>query len=230
MDKLRIALHRNGYHPIPILSHDQPVMKAGKRPALKQWQKPVTDEAAISTWSDQSGWRTAASTGVLTGKIVGVDIDVPDATLAAEIRALVESMLGGPTPLVRFGAAPKVLLVYRADMPATVVMMKTMTPELFLPDGTKVQVEVLGHGQQFVSYGIHPDTKRPYRWEGGDPLKVPMSDLPPVTRDHLLNLRDAAESLLRAKGALTKQERASDQKEGRRQSDQWGWSCCCRGR
>ena len=207
LDELRIAMHRNGYHPTPVISHDQVVIKAGKRPALKQWQKPVTDEAEIAAWSDHGGWRSAANTGLLSGEIVGVDIEVPDTVLAAEVRALVESVLG-PTPLVRFGAAPKSLLVYRLDTPATAVMTKIATPELFLADSTKLQVEVLAQGQQFVAYGTHPDTKQPYHWEGASPLDTPMNDLPVVTRDQLHDLVATAEELLRAKGGLMKQERA----------------------
>jgi Family of unknown function (DUF5906)/Bifunctional DNA primase/polymerase, N-terminal len=207
LDQLRIALHRAGYHPLPIHSHDQPVIKAGKRPAMRQWQKPVTDEAEIARWSDQGGWRLAANTGLLCGDIVGIDIDVPDAALAAEIRAIVERVLG-PTPLTRFGAVPKFLSVYRVETTASAVNHKIATPELFMPDGRKVQVEGLAQGQQFVSHGVHPDTRRGYRWETASPLDVPMRDLPVVTFDQLLDLRADAEKLLRGKGGLTKQERA----------------------
>jgi hypothetical protein len=214
-DELRIELHRNGYHPVPVYSHDQPVKRPGKQPAIKQWQKPVAAEAVIVSWSDRGGWRTAANTGLLTGEVAGIDIDVPDTALAAEVRALVESVLG-PTPLVRVGAAPKVLLAYRVGVQATAVTMKIMTPELFLDDGMKLQVEILGQGQQFVAYGTHPDTKQPYRWEGASPLDTPVSDLPEVTLEQLLSLRDAAEKLLRAKGGLTKQECAGTKKKGGR--------------
>jgi hypothetical protein len=203
LDAQRIALHRNGYSPLPVYSADQPVVKAGKRPAIDGWQEPVATEAAIAGWSDQGGGRSAANTGLLTGELVGVDIDVPVAAIAAEVRALAENVLG-PTPLVRFGAPPKLLPCYRSDTAVT----KIMTPELFLPDGTKLQVEVLGKGQQFVAFGIHPDTKAPYRWESASPLDVPMRDLPVVTRDQLLDLVAAVEKLLRTKGGLTKQERA----------------------
>ena len=207
LDGLRIRLYRNGFHPLPIISYDQPVAKAGKQPAIAKWQKPVADEAAIAAWSGQSGWRTAANTGVLCGEVVGVDIDMPDAALAAEIRALTERELG-TTPMVRFGAAPKLLLVYRIDAPAGVVTSKIATPALLLEDGTKVQVEMLAERHQFVAFGTHPNTKQPYRWEGASPLDVKMRDLPVVTRDQLLDLKDAAENLLREKGGLTKQERA----------------------
>ena len=117
LDELRITLHRNGYHPLPIYSIDQAVRRPGKQPAIRQWQKPVTDEAEIAGWSDQGGWRTAGNTGLLTGEIVGIDVDVADAEIAAEVRALIETTLGA-TPLVRIGAAPKVLLAYRVDVPA----------------------------------------------------------------------------------------------------------------
>src|SRR5262249_18268793 len=68
-----------------------------------------------------------------------------------DVGCLVEQMLGA-TPLVRIGRAPKRLLVYRAAQP----LLKLATPPLFLPDSTKVQVEILGLGQQFVADGTHP--------------------------------------------------------------------------
>ena len=47
---------------------------------------------------------------------------------------------------------------------------------------TTHKIEVLGNGQQFVAYGIHPDTKKPYTWTSlDDPLGVNASDLPTLT-------------------------------------------------
>ncbi len=44
------------------------------------------------------------------------------------------------------------------------------------------KVEVPATGQQFVAFGVHKDTKRPYRWNGmGDPLSVPAANLPVIT-------------------------------------------------
>ena len=55
----------------------------------------------------------------------------------------------GQTPAIRIGRAPKRLLVYRAAEPFA---------------GFKYPpIEVLGLGQQFVAYGLHPDTGRALR-------------------------------------------------------------------
>jgi hypothetical protein len=91
--------------------------------------------------------------------VVAFDVDVLDRELVDQIVALIAQKLG-PTPLVRVGRAPKVLLVYRPECR----LKKLQTPELFFPDGTKAKVELLGDGQQFVADGIHPDTGKPYTW------------------------------------------------------------------
>jgi hypothetical protein len=42
---------------------------------------------------------------------------------------------------------------------------------------------VLGDGQQFVAYAIHPDTGEPYRWlDKAGPHNMPVADLPEITR------------------------------------------------
>lgn len=45
-------------------------------------------------------------------------------------------------------------------------------------EGTDDKIEFLGDGQQFVAHGIHPDTKAPYQWFGGEPGKVKLNELP----------------------------------------------------
>jgi hypothetical protein len=43
---------------------------------------------------------------------------------------------------------------------------------------------VLGDGQQFVAYAIHPDTGKPYRWlDKAGPHNMPADDLPEISRD-----------------------------------------------
>jgi AAA domain-containing protein len=41
----------------------------------------------------------------------------------------------------------------------------------------------LGAGQQFVAFGIHPDTRQRYHWHGGAPWKTPWSSLPILTEE-----------------------------------------------
>jgi len=58
---------------------------------------------------------------------------------------------------VRYGRRPKFLIPFRCDGPIA-------GRSLALPCGCRVQI-ISG---QFVAYGIHPDTQRPYEWEGFD--------------------------------------------------------------
>lgn len=148
-------LFENGYEPIPI--------KPGQKvPALSRWTSVAIDEAAISAW------RTAHAScgiGLRTGRLVGIDIDILDPDLAHQAQALAFERLG--ETLVRVGRWPKRLLLYR-----------TPTPFAKMKSG---QVEILGLGQQFVAFGIHPGSGAPYSWPLGEtPLEVPLTDLPVI--------------------------------------------------
>lgn len=188
---LRRLLLRNGYRPVPIYPHDARVESAGKRPIGNGWRARAESatEADIATWAP-------GNTGILCGRLLGVDIDVPVPALAEQMDSLAERILGA-TPLRRIGRAPKLLRCYRVAE----LMAKVETPELFLPDGIKVQVEVLAQGQQFVAYGIHPDTGREYEWPDSGPDAVPLDDVPEVSADAVRAFVAEAEALLRRAGA-----------------------------
>ena len=78
-------------------------------------------------------------------------------------------------------------------------------------------MEVLCRGQQFIAFGIHPKTGKPYEWFGGDPLTVAVVDLPEVSRDKVVEFLRTAErilssqpgwtSILRRRGNYEEQER-----------------------
>ena len=79
--------------------------------------------------------------------------------------------------LVRIGLAPKRLIPFRADVP-----FDKITANLVAPDGsTDQKIEFLADGQMFVAFGIHPDTRRPYTWHGGEPGQVKRDELPEIT-------------------------------------------------
>jgi hypothetical protein len=161
---LRIKLHGAGYHPVPIIGAHIRDGAAGKRPTMPGWQtKCITaDQQTVAGWS----WSQpdCTNTGILCGEIVGVDIDALDEELSAKLVALARELLGH-SPLQRIGRAPKTLFVYRVETPHE----KQSTAELFFGEDVedkeaKTKVEVLAKGQQFVGFGIHPDTKAPYSW------------------------------------------------------------------
>lgn len=114
--------------------------------------------------SDLGAWaRAGAGVGVKTGRgVIAVDVDVTNARIADATVALAERMLG-PAP-IRYGRAPKALLVYRTDeeIPYDKVTFSTETEDHAL-------VEVLTEGRQFVAHGVHPKTGKPYSWPDGLP-------------------------------------------------------------
>ncbi|MGU3341617.1 PriCT-2 domain-containing protein [Methylobacterium mesophilicum] len=202
---LRLALRENGYHPVPVSSPSMNIASAGKRPVMPAWERKCLDASPddIRQWGVR--YPDSTNTGLLCGRLAGVDIDVRAPELAASIAARASDMLG-PTPLVRIGREPKLLLGYRLAIPAK----KIQTPALFFTDDPKekdTKVEVLLSGQHFVSFGIHPETAAPYRWPDASPLTVPFADLPEITEDDLHDFVAEAEELLRKAGAATRRER-----------------------
>ncbi|MFM7254997.1 MAG: PriCT-2 domain-containing protein, partial [Betaproteobacteria bacterium] len=172
----------HGFRILPI----QPVTK---KPGLyrterwvdyPQWTRhgaraTTTHELAIwSRWPE-------AGIGIATGNAIAIDIDVTDAQAAAAIEALAKAMLG-ETTAVRIGKAPKRLLLYRAAEPFA---------------GFKRQpIEVLGLGQQFVAFGVHPHTGEPYRWPADAPTDYPIDLLPTITAPQAQRFLDAAFALV----------------------------------
>ncbi len=211
LNDLRIALRRNGYRPVPVAGAHIAMKSAGKRPLMKAWETVCAsaDEEEIARWARAQ--RNCTNTGLLCDDIVGIDIDVPVEDLASKVEAAAREVLGD-SPLKRIGRAPKLLLVFRPDGPFD----KLQTPELVLPDGTVTRVEVLATGQQFVGFGIHPDTKAQYHWPCKSPLEVPVQDLPVISREQCKALLTQAESLLRQAGAHSQVEHKQGERLGRK--------------
>jgi putative DNA primase/helicase len=197
----RLAALELRWEPIPITNPDyaHPKVKSpGKQPWFRDWQSVPVTATLIHQWA---AWQEHRNTGVRTGHVLGLDLDVPDSALMVQVDAVADQHLGA-TPLVRVGKPPKALRCYRNQTP----IGKLETPELFLPNGTKLQIEAMGAGQQVVAYGTHPDTKLPYTWLGGSPADTSADDLPVVTKDQIAAFLAAAEALFRQAGARTKAE------------------------
>jgi len=155
----------------PIL----PIQPGSKKPGMyrgqawhdyPEWSRHCerdTTEHEVNLWGD---W-PQAGIGIAAGRVIGVDIDVVQSEpVALAIEALAKRMLG-ETPAVRIGRAPKRLLVYRAAQPFK---------------GFKYPpIEVLGLGQQFLAYGIHPDTGKPYHWPVETLADIEINELPAIT-------------------------------------------------
>ncbi|MCZ0814375.1 bifunctional DNA primase/polymerase [Roseovarius sp. EGI FJ00037] len=128
----------NGFAPLPIVPGQ-------KRPAPKRWSSIALSPDRIADWTHRY---PDHGVGLRTGHLVGLDIDEMDPDRAHEIAQLAGKRLC--ETLVRVGQWPKRLLLYR-----------TAAPFAKMKAG---KVEVLGAGQQFVAFGLHSMTRRPYAW------------------------------------------------------------------
>lgn len=183
MARLGATLIDRGY---PIL----PIQPASKKPGMyrlgawhdyPKWSRHCerdTTENEVDIWGD---W-PEAGVGIAAGRVIGIDIDVLQSKEVAEqIEGLARRMLGD-TPAIRIGHAPKRLLVYRADQPF---------------GGFKYPpIEVLGLGQQFIAYGIHPDTGKPYDWPDHTLADLKLDELPVITQEQAREFAQAAYALV----------------------------------
>lgn len=168
------ALLSNGYLILPI--------KPGhKRPALDNWQNSRLGAGAI-------GQYPGCGIGVLTGQgavpISAVDVDTTDPALAERFTDWCRDSLG--ITCERVGNAPKILLVYRAESGGWAKATSVWFTDAM---GGTHRLEVLGKGQQFVAYHIHPDTGLPYVWTDffGGIECMRAGDLPVISEAQVLD-------------------------------------------
>ena len=166
----------NGYEPIPC---------QGKAAVALGWQSGVIDLARVRQMRELHD--AATNTGLRTGHLAAIDVDVRDPAHAEQIAALADDLFG-PTPLRRFGSKG-IMLCYQNRSPIRKIAVVT---DAVRPGEFADKVEVLGSGLQFVAFGDHPDTKRPFQWLGrtdfdeeANPLNTPLDTLPQVTPDSL---------------------------------------------
>jgi hypothetical protein len=131
------------------------------------------------------------NTGVRTGTLAVVDIDLRNPDHAAAIKDTVFAVLGHNN-VERVGAKGCALCYYNPT-PIPKIMVTG------IPEGANEPVtllEILGEGQQMAAYGIHPSTGKPYDWPnavmGDDLLGTPLTKLPAVTPE---KLREAARAV-----------------------------------
>ena len=172
----------------------EPVVCAGKAAVAEGWQRgPVTVERIRH---ERDLHLHATNTGLRTGVLCAVDIDVPSPDTVSKIVALANRLLG-VSPLRRFGSKG-LLICYRNQTPCRKITILT--------DATD-KVEILGTGLQFVGFGIHPTTGQPFKWlsktdfdEDATPLNTPLDTLPEVTPAQIKSFADECAALLRSCG------------------------------
>ncbi|YBV97097.1 bifunctional DNA primase/polymerase [Phyllobacteriaceae bacterium JZ32] len=159
----------------------------GKFPAgFSGWQHAhATHENALA-WEATHPENT--NTGILTGEVVAIDIDILRPDLAEAISAMVRELPGGELAPMRVGKPPKTMFLFRTNEPREKILT-----DWFAIDGTDQRIEVMGVGQQVIVDGVHPETHGPYAWI--TPLK-PLADLPLIDWSSLEALLADASALL----------------------------------
>ena len=149
---------------------------------------------------------SSCNVGLRCSNVVGLDIDVPDAALAAKVEAVCRKVLKLPksTP-IRVGSAPKRLLVARVNAP-------TRGWDIKVPGRTLFQL--LGAGKQFVIHGTHPDTHKPYTLSAPLPKQ---SSLRLVDESTLGSLKLALLDLFESEGHPVRADGAT----GKKGTGQW---------
>lgn len=156
-------------------------------------------EPAGNNWPDNprspKEWRLGKGIGIICGKPAadgwstqGLDVDISHEGMAANMLAFIKPMIEKQTgaKLIRIGRAPRFLIPYKTKEPKAKVTSDSVFPinadgELDTRKEAKNQIEVLGIGQQFVAYQIHPDTNKPYTWTGVDEdAPQTLSDIAPA--------------------------------------------------
>jgi RecA-family ATPase len=169
-----------------------PLPPGSKGPRLKGWpslklDKPTFHKMAANGSAD-------AGIGVLARYTPAIDVDILDEAAAQEMSDLIDEIFPGEALMTRTGRAPKFLIPFRSDDP-----FKKLTSNVYTDGTNDHKVEILGDGQQWVAYHVHPGTLQPYYWFDGISSAgihaVAHVDLPVLTRDDAQRVIDAFEVL-----------------------------------
>jgi hypothetical protein len=169
------------------------IKPGSKRPSGNAWQEnPITPEQ----WAGAGVGVVCGPVEGFTTAVHGLDADIPHPEAAAAFKAWLDQYLAelGGMPLERVGKAPKFLVPFRFD-DGEPLAKGEFTSKALWKDGIKgdnadkVQLEVLGAGNQFVAYATHPDTGKPYEWSGGQIHDIEPHELPALSRDNLAAIK-----------------------------------------
>lgn len=179
------ALVRLGYTVVPI-------KPGSKRPDIKNWPSHETTAADVVAW--YSNGRANHGVGINARNTPAIDVDVMDPVIADRVSEAIDRIFPGVRLLTRTGLAPKFLIPFRSDQP-----FRKMTSKVYTDGKHEHKVEILGDGQQWVAYHVHPGTGDPYKWFDGtsdDGLRsVERSSLPVLARADAQRVIDAFELL-----------------------------------
>lgn len=168
-----------------------PIKQKSKRPIFKQW----TEREFISEYP---GWiknYPDCGAGIITASNPAVDLDIRNVDLVSYMADYAELLCG--TAPIRIGLDPKRLLLFRLKGHK----FRTIKTVWHDHEGVKQELQILGHGQQFIAYGIHPDTELPYRWvANGEPATIDSDNLPQLSEADAFDIADEFDRQCKKRG------------------------------
>jgi hypothetical protein len=111
--------------------------------------------------------------------------------------------------LVRIGKPPKRAIPFR-----TIEPFAKFVVNLTAPNGSAEKIEFLADGAQVAAFGIHPETKQPFRWHGGQPGDTKLEELPYIREAEAHALVDELVQILVERFGYTK----AKERPGKRKS------------
>ena len=176
-----------GYRPLAVYSHDHSDRdRAGKAPLGAAWTERArrNPPEAITL----PAVAHAANTGLLCDGLRVIDVDVDEAEPAGHVRACIIAMFGDDVPIR-----------YRENSSRCAALLRAASgsPGKRVLAGRLGKIEVLGHGQQLVSHGIHPSGTELY-WYPESPEQVARDVLRAITEDEITAFLDAVAPLIEA--------------------------------
>jgi Bifunctional DNA primase/polymerase, N-terminal len=176
----RRRLLATGYPVIPLYGKEPPNKgnNKNKRRSLTGWEQlgNIGDEMLVM-WSKT--WPDAQNTGILTRSMPTLDLDVLNEEAARALEDHVREQYEEKGPiLVRIGKPPKRAIPFR-----TIEPFAKFVVNLTAPNGSEEKIEFLADGAQVAAFGIHPDTRQPYRWHGGVPGEIKLEELPYIREE-----------------------------------------------
>ncbi|MGH7119105.1 MAG: AAA family ATPase [Acetobacteraceae bacterium] len=183
---LRARLWDAGYRPLGVLNWDHSVPReAGKKPLGLDWRnRALLDPPDAIRFPPVAH---ALNVGVLCDGLRVVDGDIDGPAVAAAVRALAIDILG-EAPIRWRANSSRFLIPYRAA---------AGEPGHRVLPGKLGNIEVLGHGQQFVAYGRHK-TGAELQWLPESLVDYSRDALPAVTEAQIDTFLAAAAPLIEA--------------------------------
>jgi hypothetical protein len=180
----------------------------GKTPGVKwsdgtwsgfDWIPCEATEADLLRWHDMG-----AGIGVKTGQgLIFVDSDTPTLEHAKIVKEEAERFFGHLFP--RIGREPKWGFPLRTSPDFRYCRIEF--GERDAKGRLRDRVEILSDGKQFVAHGVHPGTKKPYRWPQGSP---PVSEIPFVEPETIHAFLAACAARLPAASAIVQEGAPTD--------------------